>query len=228
MMIRKTTFLLFALIGLTFVLDARAETSDGLKPGETSKLDTKSYSPDYCDFSATLPEEPYISKRCEDDSKEETCFNLISYTKVFDMASTVKIEIICNPSDPKMYEQLTEETMETTVRAMTKETVIEAYEVNSRDETVYRQSGLVGKGRVGMDESIYIAQLWSSPKSLMSVEAQIIGAQMDESDKMFAAILKSIGYVGEHKSEKDSEEKPKEEKKAEPKKKKKKQSTENQ
>lgn len=154
------------------------------------------YSPDYCDFSATFPYEPHIGKMCED--KDPTaCYDLVSFTKVFDMASTVQIDIICNPSKEELYNSMTEDKMKETVAAMTKDTVLKTFEMGSRDGGEYRQAGIVGLARVGVDESMYIAQLWSGKNSIMSVKAQIIGAQMDESDELFAKILRTIGYKAE-------------------------------
>lgn len=154
------------------------------------------YSPAYCDFTATFPEEPQISKMCED--KDPTaCYDLVSYTKVFDMASTVQIDIICNPSTEKVYDSLTAEKMIETVINMTKDTVLKTDNTSSRDGEGYRQAGLVGTARMGMDESIFLAQLWSSKTSLMSVKAQLIGEQRDASDELFAKILRTIGHKAE-------------------------------
>ena len=164
------------------------------------KYDSKDYSPDYCQFTATFPEEPYITKQCEGKGNE-TCYNLISYTKVFDVKSTVRVEIICNPSSPEMYKAFSEKTMEATVRAMTKDTIIEAYEINSRQGEGYRQTGLLGKGRKGLSETIYIAQLWVAENSIMSVEAELMGEQSAESDQLFADILRTIGFAKEVRQE---------------------------
>ncbi len=158
------------------------------------KLDTPKYEPDYCQFTAKFPDEPYITQRCDGNDKS-TCYNLVSYTKTFDMRSSIRVEIICNPSTAEMYREFTPKVMESTVRAMTKGLVIEAYEVNSRQEDEYRQAGLLGKGRKGLDDTIYIAQLWIANKSIMSVEAELIGEQSEASDKVFAEILRNIGFT---------------------------------
>lgn len=158
------------------------------------QIDTPKYSPSYCQFTAQFPEKPFITHRCEGENKD-TCFDLISYTKVFDLSTTITVEIICNPSTPAMYREFTRETMESTVRAMTKDTVIEAYDISSRQEETYRQSGLLGRGRKGVNDTIYIAQLWIADKSIMSVEAELIGEQSEESDLHFAEILRTIGYT---------------------------------
>ena len=159
------------------------------------RMTTNIYKPDYCEFVAAFPEEPLKGRRCETDDPN-TCYDLVSFTKVFGLSSTVRVEVICNPSTPELHEQFTVEAMKETVNAMTQGSVIEAHQVQVREEETYRQAGLVGKGRAGMDETIYVAQLWSAPNSVMAVEAEIIGEQMTEADQLFAGILKSIGYQG--------------------------------
>ncbi len=159
------------------------------------KLGTPEYSPDYCQFTATFPEEPYITHQCEDPENPETCFNLVTYTKVFDMASTVRFEIICNPSSAEMYEQFTPEIMENTVKAMTKDSVLETFELNTQQREKYRHTGLVGKGRQGLDDSLLITQIWISDRSIMSVEGEINGEPIPEADQLFAEILRSIGFI---------------------------------
>jgi len=161
---------------------------------EQIQLETLKYSPNYCQFTAQFPEKPYITHKCEGET-EDTCFDLISYTKVFDLSTTVTVEIICNRSTPSIYEAFNPKVMEDTVRAMTKDTVIEAYKISSRQEETYRQSGLLGRGRKGLNDTIYIAQLWIADKSIMSVEAELIGEQSAESDEHFAKILRTIGYT---------------------------------
>ncbi len=161
------------------------------------KLETQKYSPDYCEFTANFPEEPIVNNYCEKQDDPSTCYNLISYTKVLDMASTINIEIICNPATPEMYAEFTPEVMESTVTEMTKGKVIEQLNINTREAEGYRQTGLIGKGKKGLDDSIYLSQLWLSESSIMSVEAEMSGAQSNEADKLFASILQSIGYTKE-------------------------------
>lgn len=158
------------------------------------------YAPDYCEFSATFPEEPHINKACEPDDPT-ACYDLVSFTKVFDMVSTVQVDIICNPSTEEVYNSLDEEKMKATVINMTKDTVLQTHEVGARDAGGYRHAGLVGLSRLGMDDSLFIAQLWSGKKSMMSVKAQLIGQQMDETDELLAKILRGIGHIETMKAE---------------------------
>lgn len=191
-----------------------AAMAQDVKADGSKKYNSDEYSPSYCEFTATFPEEPYISHRC-DSNNPDSCYDLISYTKVFDVAATVNVEIICNPSSEKMYEHLTQDAMKTTVRAMTKNTIIEAYEVSAREDTHYRQAGLIGKARSGTDDAIYIAQLWSGKKSIMSVEAKLSGAPIEDADVLFADILRSIGYVDDIKQDVEADKAEKKSDKAE-------------
>ncbi|MCB1783445.1 MAG: hypothetical protein KDI13_05565 [Alphaproteobacteria bacterium] len=196
---------LTALLLLTSATAFAPACAEDKTVGPEEKMSAKTYAPNYCAFTASFPEEPYVSRRCEGDS-DDTCYNLVSYTKVFDNFDTsIRVEIICNPSTKETYDQLDEQAMKTTVRAMTRRSVIEAFEVNTREDEKYdyRQAALIGKGRVGVKDSIYIAQLWSSPSSLMSVEAEMVGEPLDTADELFAGILKTIGYTGEIKEDKE-------------------------
>ena len=50
---------------------------------------------------------------------------------------------------------------------------------------------------VGRTSTIYIAQLWIGKKSAFSVEAEVIGEGVDDADKLFSDILRSIGPKAE-------------------------------
>lgn len=191
-MIRSKTLTLLA--ALSFLLFPSALKADESSEAPAPKLDTKEYSPDYCEFTASFPEEPYIHHRCEGKT-EDTCYNLISYTKVFEMSSTVKVKIICNPTTPEVYAQYTPEVMKATVKALAKGKVVKTHEINTRQESTYRQASLLGQGRFGLYDSIFISQLWMGQNSIMSVEAELSGEQVDQADQVFADILRSIGYT---------------------------------
>ncbi len=165
-----------------------------LFPSAAFAQESFTYQPEYCDFIANFPEEPVISEKCESEDDDATCFKLVSFTKVIEMSSTVRVDIICNPASPEMFDFFQPEIMEKTVREMTKDTVIESYRVDSVTEENFRQTGLIGKAQKGLDDSLYLAQLWVSPHSIMSVEAELSGAHLEEADKLFATILGGIGH----------------------------------
>lgn len=161
------------------------------------------YEPEYCDFEAAFPEEPLVSEQCEKEDDPSTCYKLVSYTKVFDLASTVHINIICNPSTPDMYAYFQPEAMESTVKSMTEGTVLKTFNIKTTDhkEEGYRLTGLVGQGKQGLDDTLYIAQLWTSENSIMSVEAELSGIQNDDTDKLFAGLLSHIRHKKESKKD---------------------------
>jgi peptidoglycan hydrolase CwlO-like protein len=62
-----------------------------------------------------------------------------------------------------------------------------------------------------MGDTIFVAQLWVGKKSIMAVEAEMMGEQTPEADDLFASILKTIGYdeSPEEKAEREKAEKQK-------------------
>lgn len=176
--------------------------------GEDARLDNRRYQPDYCDFFAEFPTEPLKGRRCEtgDDSR---CYDLVSYTKVLGLSSTVRFDIICNPGDEKLFAEYTPEILKKTLRAMAEGNVTDAYEPQVREEKNYRQAGMIGRGRAGMGDTVYIAQIWISKRSIMAVEGEMMGEQTEEADELFATILRTIGYneTPEEKAEREKAEK---------------------
>ncbi|MEM7650759.1 MAG: hypothetical protein AAF204_01595 [Pseudomonadota bacterium] len=155
------------------------------------------YSPDFCEFEITFPDEPYSVRRCEDPQTKERCYDLVSYTQVYEMSATVNFRVICNPVDESVYEDYSAQVMEATLKAMTKDSVVDDHQSAFREEDGYKQAGLVGEGKVGAMSTIYIAQLWIGKQSAFSVQAELIGEAHDTADQLFSDILKSVGYTGE-------------------------------
>lgn len=153
------------------------------------------YSPDFCEFSATFPSAPYTSRRCEGDDQER-CYDLVSFTQVYEMSATINLRVICNPVDSSVYKDYSREVMAATLRAMTRKTVVEEFNSGFREEDGYKQAGLAGGGTVGRMPMIYIAQMWVGKHSAMTVEAELIGQAHDAADTLFSDILKTIHYSG--------------------------------
>lgn len=152
------------------------------------------YAPDHCQFSATFPDTPETVKRCETTGDKE-CYELVSYTHVIDMESSVNFKVICNPSGKDLYKAYTEDVMRTTLRAMTDRSVIKTHEISFREEESYKQAGLVGEGQRGLTPTMYIAQLWIGQTSAMSVEAELVGEPTEEADRMFSEFLRSVHFM---------------------------------
>lgn len=151
------------------------------------------YGPEFCDFAITFPEQPYETKRCEGENSER-CYNMISFTKVFEMSTTVNFRVICNPISKDVREQYSGEVMAATLRAMTKKTVAKQFDTSFSEEENYKMAGLVGEGMVGRTPTIYIAQLWIGDRSAFSVEAELIGNINQPADQLYSDVLRSIGH----------------------------------
>ena len=161
---------------------------------QAQKAEPYSYSPTTCEFEITFPEEPYTVRRCEDENNLKTCYDLVSYTKVYQLDATVNFRVICNPIDDSVYDEYSAEVMKLTLKAMTKDSVVEEFESSFREEENYKQAGLVGEGHVGRTPTIYIAQMWMGKKSVLSVEAELIGEPMEGADTLFSDVLKSVRF----------------------------------
>ncbi len=192
------------------------------------------YSPPACDFSVTFPSSPYTARKC-DEADEKKCYDMTSYTKVYDMASTVNFRVVCNAIDDSIYKHYSAEVMEATLRAMTNRSVVQTFDTTYRTEDNYKQAALIGEGKSGVLPTIYIAQLWIGHGSALSVEAEMIGEAHDDADKLLSDVLKSVHYLTDEeraaklpkdekaenedkdddKKEQKTEEKPEEEKKTE-------------
>ncbi|MCC6598231.1 MAG: hypothetical protein IT559_05540 [Alphaproteobacteria bacterium] len=156
------------------------------------------YSPEHCEFEVRFPEAPALSSRCDDDSGKR-CYDLISYTQVYELSSTVSFRVICNPIDAGINKQYNAEVMKATLKAMTQGKLLQSFNSDFREEKGFKQAGLVGEGLVGRTPTIYIAQLWIGQHSALSVEAELIGEANDEADKLYSDILRTVRYTGDKK-----------------------------
>ena len=159
----------------------------------TSYADPVTYSPENCEFSIEFPSDPYTSQRCEDGGKER-CYDLVSYTQVFDLSTTVNFQVICNPTDDQSFAFYNEEIMKATLRAMGADNSLKQFETSFREETHYKQAGLVGESTSGRTDGIYIGQLWVGHNSIMSVEAELIGESHNAADNLYSEVLKSVHF----------------------------------
>lgn len=178
-----TLFFVFAF----FVMTAWAE-----EEAEIIEKSAHTYAPSFCDFEVSFPDAPYTSRRC-DANNPDNCYNIVSYTKVFDMASTVNFRIVCNPISQEVYEAYSPDILKATLRAMTKQSVVDEFNSSYREEETYKQAGLVGEGMSGRTPTVYIAQLWVGQNSALSVEAELIGESSEDADKLLSDVLKSVG-----------------------------------
>lgn len=157
---------------------------------------TFQYSPDYCEFEASFPEEPYIKTQCDGGESGTECYELVSYTQTFALDATVTLRVVCNQIGEDIKDKYNEAVMVKTLEAMTKKNIVQQFSTSyTEDENgQYRLAGLVGEGKVGMTPSIFIAQMWLGKQSAMTIEAELVGEQFNESDALFRDLLRGVQY----------------------------------
>ena len=181
---------LIAVLALGLMGSAQAQESVA-----TNELSYR-YGPEYCEFEARFPSEPYITQRCDHEDGDQ-CFDHVSFTQVFGLDSTINFRIICNPVESSVISDYSGEVMAATLRAMSKQTHVDVQNTAYREAASYKQAGLVGEGLSGNTQMIYIAQLWIGQKSAMTVEAELIGDALSEADQLFSDILRSVRPIAE-------------------------------
>lgn len=174
---------------------------------DTKKADDKSfvYSPEGCDFEITFPETPFKTRRCPDGATQ--CYDLTSYTMVYDLRTTVDISVSCNPSTPANYQRYSEDVMRAALEGMVTRKDISDYKIGYNEADNVRQATLSGSGQQGRQGKIYTAQIWAGQNSIFTVQAELVGPSHPEADAMFGAVLKSLQVKRE---EKPAETKPEE------------------
>lgn len=203
-------YILIALFAFTLTPhSAQAQDAQAPAPEQTTQKPLVTYSPDFCEFEVRFPSEPYTQRQCDKPGTQEKCYDLVSYTQVFDMASTVNVRVICNPIDQNIIDTYNNDVMKATLQAMTKPSVTQTFETSIHEDEKgrYKQAALIGEGKVGQLPSIYIAQLWIGKKSAFSVEAELIGEELEEADTLYSHILKSVKFSEAKAEPEESEEK---------------------
>lgn len=149
------------------------------------------FAPDFCDFEITLPEEPTIMQKCLGDGG---CFNVNSYTMVYDLQTTVDVSVTCNPSTPAAFDKYNEAVMRAALAGMVENRNLETHEVRFMEDkkAKTKSAALSGAGTTGRQEKIYTAQLWIGPNSVFTIQAELVGGAHAEADKSFSDILSSI------------------------------------
>jgi hypothetical protein len=150
------------------------------------------YAPDDCEFRMVFPGEPEQVKRCSKDDPNK-CNNSTSFTHVFDMSASVNITVTCLPAAAGMYGKYSGPVMQQTL-SMVSKNKLDKYETGYQQYDVAKQATVLGTGKAGASDMVYIAQLWIGHHSVFTVEGSMIGDQRDDADKMFTDILKSIRH----------------------------------
>lgn len=149
------------------------------------------FAPDFCDFEITFPEAPYTSRRCPENAKGK-CYQLTSYTMVYDLRTSVEISVTCVPSDQRKFERYSERVMRAALQGMQKRAGIEQYDISYIEQKTHKHASLNGTGGSGRQAKIYSAQLWSGPNSVFTLEAKLNGPSHHEADAAYADILKTV------------------------------------
>lgn len=153
------------------------------------------YQDAFCEFRITFPQEPEVRYRCEDEEKTR-CYNEATFTKVFDLASSLRVRAICNPVSADVKDAYSGEVMQKTLVKLTEKTVTKTFDTSFGEEESFKIASLVGEGMMGRTPSLFVAQLWIGTQSAFSIEAELVGEQLEEPDLMFSKILKSAHYTG--------------------------------
>ena len=151
------------------------------------------YAPANCDFRIDFPSAPLKGKRCDPDDASR-CNDVTTYTHVFALDATVDFTVTCNPAEPNMYEHYGGDVMRATLGGMVGKGKLDDFQTSYKQYDDAKQATLIGTGKQGVSDKIYIAQLWIGRKSVFTVEAQMLGADNDAANDMFAGILKSVRY----------------------------------
>lgn len=149
------------------------------------------YTPDFCDFEITFPEAPYTARRCPPNAANK-CYQLQSYTMVYDLKTTLEVSVTCVPSDAFKFDRYNEIVMRTALRGMVNSAGVENFDIGFDEQPTHKQASLSGSGGVGAQSKLYTAQLWSGPNSVFTMEASITGRSHPEADSAFSDVLKTV------------------------------------
>jgi hypothetical protein len=194
--------LCLATVGMTVILTSpslAAEDKKEDKPAvEEAKPEEKKsepnparFAPDFCDFEITFPEAPTIAQKCLPGGG---CYDVNSYTMVYDLQTTVDVTVTCNPSTPAAYEKYNEGVMRAALAGMVENRDLTSHEVRFQqlDKEKAKNAALTGAGMTGRQEKIYSGQLWIGQNSVFTVQAELVGGAHEKADKSFRDILASI------------------------------------
>lgn len=178
---RLLFFVFSGLVFLASIFGARAEEANA----------DAGVFPSSCDFSVSFPEKPYVTHRCKGRSGTE-CYDILTYTRVFDLSNAVTVRATCNPVDPAALDQFSEDAMKATLESMVARKSIGQYDLKFSQRDGARSGTLFGEGVKGVTPTLYVAQLWLGQASLLTVEGELTGEASADSDALFTNILKSI------------------------------------
>lgn len=133
------------------------------------------YSPDNCEFSITFPEKPFIQTKCTEDKGQKTCTDVVTYTKVANVDSSINFRVTCDTGDATELKKYTPAIMEETLKQMMKTISLEPYNIYSDDKDGYKQAMSLSVGEKNNQLILYSGQIRIGKTSIFTLESQIIG-----------------------------------------------------
>jgi len=153
------------------------------------------YAPKDCEFQITFPEKPFIETKCAANGKE--CSEIVTYTKAIGAESSTNFRVSCNPISANDITKYTPSILEETLKQMVKSNGLEPYDTQSGEKDGYKNASTLSLSQRDTKPLIYNGQIWAGEKSLFTLEAEMVGSQNNEIEKIFAEILKNT-YPKDH------------------------------
>lgn len=147
------------------------------------------FAPDFCDFEITFPEAPAVARKCV---SEDQCFDVQSYTMVYDLQTTVDVTATCDPSTPENYKRYSDQVLKAALYGMIDNRNLKTHTLNFKQLETVKNATLTGEGITGSQEKIYSGQLWIGPNSVFTIQAELVGGAHEAADTSFGTILSSI------------------------------------
>ena len=167
------------------VLGKKAQKDEEEKP----VVKSSTFAPEFCDFEITFPEPPLSSKKCVGENE---CYDVQSYTMVYDLSTTVDVTVTCNPSTPADYKRYSENVMKAALAGMVSERNLSNHQTQFKQYEKVKNASITGTGKTGAQDKIYVGQLWVGANSVFTVQAELVGDEHETADKSFRDILASI------------------------------------
>jgi hypothetical protein len=150
------------------------------------------YAPKDCEFRITYPEAPSTASACNPDNPKQ-CHQVSTFTKIYAMDTSIRINTTCNAAEPGMLEKYSGEVMKFTLQTMAKDNT-DDYQTGFNDHGIAKQAVLLGNKKMpDGTERLYMAQIWIGKTSVFTIEGEVMaGTEANETDIVFGNIFKSI------------------------------------
>lgn len=150
-----------------------------------------------CDFTMELPEEVIIDEDCSkgDDGEEKDCIERFSYTKTIEGSTSIHINFACNNHDINPYDNYNREKMIFTAESFTiSQVALDSYNTHFVEHENSKRVYVVGDGKSGLTNMLYIGNVWLGKSSLMSFSAKLVGSSSEATDTLFKTIVATVQH----------------------------------